>query len=58
MWNKKEKSIKMRELNTDAQHRVVINEVLLPEAIRKFVNIIKDNSSIELRQLKENAIHT
>jgi len=38
--------------------RVAVNEVLLPEAIRKFVNIIKDNSSIELRQPKENEIHT
>jgi len=35
-----------------------VNEILLTEAIRKFVNIVKDNSSIELIHPKENAIHT
>ena len=44
--------------NSMERAQVAVNEVLLPEAIRKFVNIIKDNNSIESRQPKENAIHT
>jgi len=44
--------------NSPERARVAANEILLTEAIRKFVNIIKDNSYIKIIQPKENAIYT